>query len=727
MKKFFPIFAFLLFFSAAGVAQTNGRITGTVVFGGDKSVIHGASVVIAELKRNVNSDDAGNFAFSDIPPGRYTIHAHLEGFGEESQRVLVTAGNTATVTLELNLAGVKEQVTITASGSEQLTFEAIESVSTVDSTQITSRASAGLGDVLENEAGVTKRSSGPGTSRPVIRGFDGDRVKVATDGVSVGSLGSQSGDHAEPVDIFGAQRIEVVKGPATLLYGSNAIGGVVNSISGHDEGAHPGLHGYFTTVGATNSNQAAASVGVEYGIRQWMLWSNASGQRTGDYTAGGNFGKVLNSFTRNAAGSLGGGYFGSKAFFTTNFNYYQSRYGIPLDFREEDPELRSIRLWRNDLKFTFGYNDPHLFVSDIKFTIDISNYRHQEMASSEVGTTFRNNIGSLRGIFEQKKAGKLSGRFGFETYHRYFSTVGNEMLIEGPVRHDNFSVFALEELKWERVALQFGGRIENNRYNPANPGLIDRGFTGFSGAVGSRFDLWKGGAFVVNYSHGFRAPALDELYNNGPHDGSLLFEVGDPHLRPEVSDGIDLSLRQQNKRIRAEANFYYYHFKDFVFLAPTDEIDEDSGFFIADYLQADSRFLGTELNLDVTANNYLNVLFGLDYVNAELTDGTPLPRIAPLRGRVGLDMHYRNFSVKPEFVAVGRQDRVFLHETPTAGYGTFNIGGNYVISRKHYANIFSVNAFNLNNKLYFNHISFIKDISPEIGRGVRASYTIRFF
>ncbi len=699
MKGFALTSVFFFLFTASAMAQTTGKITGSVIFEGDKSVIHGASVLIAELKRSVNSDDEGNFVFTNIPPGNYTLHAHLEGFGDESKPITVTAGGTTNVTLELSLSGIKEQVTVTASGSEQLTFEAIESVSSVDSSEIASRASAGLGDVLDNEAGVAKRSSGPGTSRPVIRGFDGDRVKVAADGVSVGSLASQSGDHAEPVDIFGAQRIEVVKGPATLLYGSNAIGGVVNTISGHDEGVHPGLHGYFTTIGATNSNQGAASVGLEYGVRQWMLWGNASGQRSGDYTAGGDFGKVVNSFTRTAAGTVGGGYFGTKAFFTTNFNYYQSRYGIPLDFREEDPELRSLRLWRNDVKFTFGYNDPTLFVAGIKFTVDISNYRHQELEGSEVGTTFRNNVGSVRGVFEQKKAGRLTGRFGFETYHRYFATVGNETLIDGPVKQDNFSVFGLEELKWERFSLQFGGRVENNRYNPLNIDLLDRNFTGFSGAIGSRFDLWKGGAFVANYSHGFRAPALDELYNNGPHDGSLLFEVGNENLKPEVSDGVDLSLRQQNKLIRAEANFYYYHFKNFVFLAPTDEIDKDSGFFIADYLQANSRFLGTELSLDVTANKYLNVLFGFDYVNAELTDGTPLPRISPMRGRIGLDFHYKNFSVKPEFVAVGDQDRVFINETPTAGYGTFNVSGNYVISRKHYANIFSVNAFNLTSCL----------------------------
>jgi iron complex outermembrane receptor protein len=133
------------------------------------------------------------------------------------------------------------------------------------------------------------------------------------------------------------------------------------------------------------------------------------------------------------------------------------------------------------------------------------------------------------------------------------------------------------------------------------------------------------------------------------------------------------------------------------------------------------------LSLDYAINKYLNVVTGLDYVNAQLEDGRPLPRITPLRGRIGLDFHYNNFSVTPEFVAVADQNRVFTNETRTPGYGVFNVTGSYVISKKHYANIFSVNAFNLTNRLYYNHISFIKDISPEIGRGVKFTYTIRFF
>ena len=721
------IFAILLTAATYCAAQTTGKITGTVHLGTEETVLHEVKVQILELKRTTTTDVSGNYAFAALPPGKYTLVAHQEGFADISKKIDLAAGGAETIDFQLRISGLKEEVTVSGSGTAESTFESIATVNTVNSSQITERAAVGLGDVLNNEEGVSKRSAGPGNSRPVIRGFDGDRVKVANDGIGVGSLASQSGDHSEPIDTLSVERIEVVKGPGTLLYGSNAIGGVVNAISGHDEGAHPGLRGYFSGIGGNNNGQRAANGGVEYGRDNWMFWANAGDQRTGDYTAGGNFGKVTNTFTRNTTGAIGFGYFAKKAFFNGNYSYYKSNYGIPLDFNDPAPELRSLRVWRGDAKFNFGYNDADWFVNSIKFTIDLSNYRHQELADVVVGTTFRNKVNSFRGMFEQKKVGKLTGRFGSEGYGRTFSTVGSEILIKDPVKQNAFSVFGLEEINYERVTFQFGGRVENNRYDPQNPIYLNRSFTGVSAAAGAKFKTWKDGLFVANYSHGYRAAALEELYNNGPHDGSLSYEVGNQNLKPEISNGIDLSVRHQNSRFKAEANYYYYAFKNFVFLAPTNVFDPTSGLEIAKYLQGDSHFTGTELSLDVSANKYVNVISGVDYVNAQLKTGQPLPRIAPLRGHIGLDLHYQNLSVRPEFVAVGRQDRVFTNETPTAGYGTVNVAASYIIPTKHTANVFSINAYNLNNKLFYNHISFIKDISPEIGRGVRFSYTVRFF
>jgi iron complex outermembrane receptor protein len=237
---------------------------------------------------------------------------------------------------------------------------------------------------------------------------------------------------------------------------------------------------------------------------------------------------------------------------------------------------------------------------------------------------------------------------------------------------------------------------------------------------------------VANYTHSYRAPALEELYNFGPHIGNLTFEIGNPNLKRESSDGLDLSLRHTSDRARVEANFFYYHINDFVFLAPTGEVED--GLIVADYLQNDSRFMGTEIGLDFNLHRYVWLNLGLDHVDAELTrslgsipSGTPLPRISPLRGRVGFEIDYKGLSLRPEAVMSKDQDELFLTETRTAGHTLFNLSASYSLPRQHFAHIFSVNAFNLSDRLYLNHLSFIKDRAPEIGRGVRFSYTLRFF
>src|SRR5436190_790736 len=321
MKSIVSVFFISTLFAATAIAQGGGKVSGTIYLGNEDTVLHDAQVQIVELKRKTTTDDAGRFEFNNISPGRYTIAAHQEGFGDSSQKVDVAVSGTTTADFRMQFSGVKAEVTVTGSGAEVSTFESIASVDSINSSEIVSRAAVGLGDVLNDEAGVSKRSGGAGNSRPVIRGFDGDRVKISTDGIGVGSLASQSGDHSEPVDTLAMDRIEVVKGPATLLYGSSAIGGVVNAISGHDEGAHPGVRGYFSGIGGTNNGQAAASGGIEYGTGPWMLWSNASTQRTGDYKAGGDFGTVQNTFTTTTSGALGGGYFGKKAYLNTTYSY----------------------------------------------------------------------------------------------------------------------------------------------------------------------------------------------------------------------------------------------------------------------------------------------------------------------------------------------------------------------------------------------------------------------
>ncbi len=647
----------------------------------------------------------------------------------------MTASENQTLDFQLQIAGFSEQVTVTASGAEQSSLESFQSVNAISSNTIATRASTSLGEVLEGESGVAKRSFGAGSSRPVIRGFDGDRVLVAQDGVRSGSLGSQSGDHGEPVDTLSADHIEVVKGPATLLYGSNAIGGVVNAISSHEDTAHEGFRGFFTGVGGTNNNQLGGSGGLEYGYKKFMVFGNGSLQRAANFHT--PFGEVPNSSSRSGSGSIGAGYYDKKGYFTGNFDYDKRRYGIPYAGFIESGGVSNDEIDVNMRSYNFrlngGFRDVNAFVTSGKFTFNFNKYRHQELEDETANTTFNNQTFSYRAMFEQKQIGKLTGRFGFDGFTRDYLINGAEKLIDGEVKQNSFSVYGLEELNLGRVSFQFGGRVEHNGYNPENTAYLNRSFTGFSGAAGIRVGLWDGGAFVANYSNSYRAPALEELYNNGAHVGTVSFEIGNENLQRERSNGLDFSLRHQSNRFRFETNFYYYRINNFVYLGYIDEdnngqIDITDNLPTARYLQGSSQYTGAEISFDTDVNKYLNVFFNGDYVRANLTDSNlNLPRIPPAHARIGIELKYKGLSVKPEGVFASPQEKLYPLETRSPGYGLFNVSANYIIGKQHYAHIFGVNAYNLFDKEYRNHLSFIKDLAPEIGRGVRFTYTVRFF
>ncbi|HEY0729706.1 MAG TPA: TonB-dependent receptor, partial [Pyrinomonadaceae bacterium] len=585
-----------------------------------------------------------------------------------------------------------------------------------------------LGEALDGELGVAKRSFGPGTARPVIRGFDGDRVLVLQDGNRIGGLGFESGDHAEPIDVLTVEKVEIVKGPATLLYGSNAIGGVVNTVSGHDS-PHSGLNGYFTGLGSTNSNQAGGSTGFEFGTDRWLVWGNVGGQRSGDYDT--PIGKVRNSFSREASTAVGFGYYPTRAFFSVNYNYNQRRYGIPVDPNETDPEVVELNPRRHSVEVRGGFRENPSFFQAGTFSVQYNNYTHAELNSvtGETGTQFKNDSVVYQGLFDQRKIGKLSGRFGFWGMRRDFSAIGEEALAP-PTKQNAFAVFALQNVDFERVALQFGARVEHNGYKPeateSRGVLPDRSFTGLSAAAGIRVNTWNGGALVANYTHSYRAPSLEELYNLGPHPGNLAFEIGNPDLVRERSDGLDFGVRHSSKRLRFEANGFYYHINDFVFLAPTGDVED--GLIVADYEQGTTRYTGAEAQFSAALHRLVWLNLGLDYVNAKLTEtDTPLPRIPPLRGRAGIEFRYKNLLLNPEIVMANHQDRLFPTETPTAGYAVANLSGSYLIAENHRAHIIAFNFFNMGDTLYRNHLSFIKEFAPEMGRGFRLTYTLRFF
>ena len=728
IQKVIPGLLAILLFSSAAVAQSNGALSGTITLSDSGKPIHNVLVTILQLRRSISTNNDGKYEFKDIPRGRYDVVAHLDRVPDTVKTIEINGSTT--LDFQIQLSGVREEVTVTATGTEQAVSSSIQSVDVIGSIDLAKKSPVSLGESLDGELGIAKRSFGPGTARPVIRAFDGDRVLVLQDGNRIGGLGYESGDHAEPVDVLTVERIEIVKGPATLLYGSNAIGGVVNAISSHDS-PHKGVNAFFTTLGSTNSSQFGGSGGVEYGTDKWLFWASGGGHRSDDYET--HDGKVLNSFSRGGNLATGFGYYLTHGFFSFNYNFDKRRYGIPFDPAEDDPEIVFLNPQRHSFNFRGGFRENKSWVESGSFSVQYNNYRHSEIDSETdlPNTTFSNNNVVFSGMFDQKKQGELSGRFGFWGQHRAFEASGDEALAP-PTKHNAFAVFALETLAIERASLQFGARLETNRYRPevtTTRGVLpDRSFTGFSGAIGVRLPTWSGGSFVANYSHSFRAPSLDELYNEGPHPGNLAFEIGDPALTSEIGDGLDFGVRHSSKRIKVEANGFFYNIRNFVFLAPTGAVDQESGLVVAEYLQDQARFVGTEARIDAQLHPAIWVNLSADYVQAELTaSDIPLPRIPPLRGRAGFEIRWKNLLLNPEVVIAKDQDRLFPTETRTAGYSVFGFSGSYLIARQHAAHIISFNAFNLGDRLYRNHLSFIKDFAPEMGRGLRVTYTLRFF
>lgn len=749
-------------------AQNTGqgtKIRGVVTSQTNSAPLAGVSVQIIQLRLSVETDKDGKYEFTGVSPGRYTLVTHIEGFSDKTASVVAANGATANADFAVSLIGINEEVTVTATGSEESVFESFQSVNSVGGTRIREQASTSIGEVLERESGVGKRGFGPGSSRPVIRGFDGDRVLVLQDGVRNGSLSSQSADHGEPVDTLNLERLEVLKGPATLLYGSNAIGGVVNAVSSDEDEPHTGARGYVTGLGATNNRQGGLSGGVEYGIGKLLLNLTGNTLREGDFQT--PLGTVPNSSSRAYGAGTSLGYYGEKAFIVGSFSFDRRRYGVPYaplfeegsllnedgeydifaiqsQFRTSLPDVPDeaidLRMRRNNYRLRGGFHDLNGPIERGNFYLDLTKYRHEEIETAdgddEVATNFFNDTFSYRAMFQQKTHGILSGRFGFEGFRRSYLTEGAEQLVDGEVRHNNFAMFGLQELSFDRVALQFGGRLENNRYRPSNAvHYDDRSFTGVSAAAAARFRLWEGASFVANLTSAYRSPALEELYNEGPHIGTVTFEIGDQDLTRERSTGVEFSLRQRVKRVRLNGSFFYYNIDNFVFLAPQDDdndgtVDVDDNLPVGAYQQAKARFVGADISIDADATKWLGVFATADTVKAELRNGGGhLPRITPTRFRIGAELRHKGLSVRPEavFVASRGANDIFSLETPTDGYRIFNLNASYTITSNHIAHIFSTGTTNLGNRLYRNHLSFIKDLAPEPGRGARFSYTLRFF
>lgn len=751
------------------VAQNNaGAVQGVVTFVANGERVHGAIVVAIGTDYVGVTNENGEFLLEDVPAGTYAILTQREHLTTERQTIVVKSGQVTTVNFSLDLSPIHEDITVTtsASGKQTTTFEAFNATDTIDSFDLAINPTGTVAEVLDNLPGVATRGFGPGSTRPIIRGFDGDRVLVMEDGIGTGDLSSSSTDHGMGIDPNGLERLEIVRGPATLLYGSNAIGGVVNAITPGEAlrgSAISGTRGQVSLDGGSANAQAGTFANVVHGNSSLHFWVGGGARRTSDYDSPES--TITNSGTKLFSGRVGFGYAGDKLFSSGNFTFSDERFGVPEAGRfhangheeehgDEDHELFvDIDSVRRVGRFDVGIrNLDNSVIDSFKVVTNVIDYQHNEIESKtgleSVGTMLNNRSYVVRADVMQQSIGNLNGRFGLWTKIRDFKGTGEEALAPS-TEQISTAVFVYEELDFGRFQMQFGGRLERNDYTVGkrseheehgheehceethgygdeSPAVRNRSFLGGSASIGLRVELTSQNAFVANLTRSHRPPSLEELYNFGAHIGNLTYEIGNPNLHSESTIGLDLSLRHLSGRVRGDINAYIYEINDFVFFDVENEII--SGLPVAKFMQGSGRFIGFDgkASLQLLSGVWAN--FGVELVNAELTStGESLPRIPPVRGKLSVDVPYQRLTITPEWIFAARQSRVFRNETVTDGYSLFNLRASYVRPMSHMAHIVSVTAYNLTNTLYRHHTSVIKDFVPQIGRGVKVGYSLRFF
>jgi len=722
--------ALLLGLPASAVALQGTTITGTLTDSVTLQPIASAVVVVEELRREVKADAAARFVIEAVPPGTYHLSVRAPGYSARRTEVVVGA-SPVTADLAIDPELHYEEV-VSVGPTARSAFESYQPISVLAGQDLTKAVSGSLGDTLTNQPGMASRSLGPAPSRPVIRGLDGDRVAILEDGQRMGDLSSQSADHGVTINPAAAHRIEVVRGPATLLYGANAIGGLVNVIKDQIPIApHTGYEGGFVTDFGTGAREGGVAADVLWGNTRWAVHAGGAARGSGEVRTPD--GIIDNSQSRGGSADLGVSWTRTRHYIGGSYGYEDQKYGVPV---VEDGQVE-LTPQRHEFTLRSGGKDLKGFFDSYRATMGVRRYTHQELEGSEVGTTFNNNTFDLDLLTGHRKFGRLSGAIGTSFGDRDFEAIGEEAL-SPPVNQKNLSAFVYEELTWPHVTFQFGARVDNARYAPEG-GLPDRSFTNVSGSAGLLIRPSAANdaiTIAASLARAARNPALEELYFFGPHAGNFSFEVGDSDLESEVGIGVDLSLRWRTSRVSGEFTWFRNAVDGFIFRNPLspEQVEaefgpdfDSEGFPVVRFEAADSVLTGFEAHSDVHVTDTVIAEVGFDYVRGTNDEfDAPLPRIPPFRARGGLRYQRNAFQVGGELVVAADQDRVFGAETPTDGYTSVKLFSAYSWQTGQAVSTMTARLDNAANQRYYNHLSYIKDFVPEMGRSVKLIYSLRF-
>ena len=661
----------------------------------------------------------------------------------------------------------------------------LSGVSVLSGQELTQAVRPTIGETLARTPGVSATSFGPNASRPVLRGLQGERVRVLTDGIGSIDVSNTSVDHAVVINPLLAERIEVLRGPESLLYGSSAIGGVVNVIDKRIPRSVPGEAAHIDAIGtlgsAAKERSGSGAVDVPLGGR-FVLHADGSYTQTGDLKIGGYVltpqaraqalassrlpraqqidadGEPLdfaataglrdvlpNSASKTWTVAGGAAYITSTANVGVAYSHYDSLYGVPVRYAlapgggQEAPRLD---LAQNRIDARAEFQTGGGFVQAIRARAGYADYRHFELGQDgSIGTAFYNKGFEGRIEVAQNQQGAWKGASGGQYFSRRFNVVGDEAFLP----RNNTSqtgLFTLQQLDYGALKIEGGGRYEHTNLTAVRNAAASQFFAGtrrfdaFSVSGGASYGLsddWRIGA---NLSRIERAPSAEELFANGPHAGTESYELGNPDFRKERSVGLEAILRGRGPGYTFEASVYHNWFTNFIL---EDQVAQSvcqaraAGTVDLPCYQSSqgkARYYGFEAQGTVTLATFgasKIVADGVaDYVHADITNVGPAPRIPPLRLLGGLAFNSPMFDVRGEVERVARQNRISTFDTSTAGFTMVNAEIGVRPWGRERPLTLALSANNIFDVDARRHASFLKDFAPLAGRDFRITARASF-
>jgi iron complex outermembrane receptor protein len=585
-----------------------------------------------------------------------------------------------------------------------------------------------LGETVSSIPGVQSSALGTAVGRPVIRGLDGPRVAVLENGLSSQDVSNVSQDHAVTLEPFLADQIEVLKGPATLLYGSGAIGGVVNVVDGRvpEKAPDNGFAGRAEVRHDSVSDGHTGLLRLDAGNDKFAIHVDGMHRDNEDYDIPG--GTLANSAVKTTSGAVGASVLGSWGYVGLAVSRFMDLYGSPAEPGDaaegEDPV--HIKMAQTNYTLKGGLVQPIDGIAKIEFNLGHGDYQHVEYEGDTPGTTFSTNSNQGRLVVTHEALAGWEGSFGVQTQHRQFAAVGEETFVPATTTN-GVGVFLTEQRDFGPVSIDVGARHDRQTVDPQDGAKRRYDPNSFSAGAAWRFaENWH---VSMNLDHAERAPSEEELFANGPHEASNTFEIGSD-LGKEKSNQAELGLHFHGNVMEGKVAVYYNKYDNFIYLADTGTVEDDLPVRV--WSQNDATFRGAEaeatfhLSRGVSGNWDLRV-FG-DTVRATLSDGGGnVPRIPS--GRLGSTLSWTADSLRASLGAVRymKQDKVADFETDTAGYTLVNahLAWTFVNDDRNQWEAF-VDGNNLTNQTARPATSLFKDVAPMPGRnvsvGVRAYF-----